>query len=766
MRFTRIIPILLAAVLMTASAPASPADELPILRVGIITDGPVMRKENFVEFFKTELHSVSEGSYRVVFPEDATVHGDWKPDRINEVLDTLIARDDIDIVLAAGVAVSAQVCSLDSTETPVVVPFAFGDCAANCSRLPGVRTRALDLSSLISRDLRSFCDLFSVTRIAVLMDPSWPTGCSEGELARALAPHGTEIEFVPVPSDMNTVMEIFPPGTNGVYVLSLFQMDEERFGTLAGELAAAGIPTFSLLGEAEVDLGALAGLNTRATLAAFARGSALDALDLVEGRTPQTASDGPIGSRLTLNMATAKALDFSPSWELMTRARLLHSEGVRRDRPVDLASAIRQAVTVNLDLAVQGRRVAAGAEDIRDAKSNFFPQIDLGLGGVAIDENHAIAALGNYPMVAAGSLTLTQLIWSDDASANITIQKELQRARELDLEALRLDIARDAVTAYMNVMRTEALVRIRQQQVDLTRTNLELARLRRSVGAAGAAEVHRWEAELATARAGYLDALSSRSMSQRQLSRLLNEPLTTRWSPKEPEIAAAVGILGGPTDAALLDTPDGYDRLASTLVTDCLDRSPELAALSAAIAAGERAHTSAKRAYYSPTVAASADLSHILAKDTTGGIDLGDLADLLPEFDDTSWQVAVQAELPVITGGANKARRVKAQEELFALQTDYRNAEEKLGQRTLSALDTATASWSTISLRRQAAEAASKTLDLVRDAYARGAASILDLLDAQNNALTAELAAETAVYDFLDDWAEVRRSVAGLPVAP
>ncbi len=63
------------------------------------------------------------------------------------------------------------------------------------------------------------------------------------------------------------------------------------------------------------------------------------------------------------------------------------------------------------------------------------------------------------------------------------------------------------------------------------------------------------------------------------------------------------------------------------------------------------------------------------------------------------------------------------------------------------------------------ADAAGKTLELVRDAYARGAASIIALLDAQNNALASELAAETAVYNFLDDWAEVQRSVAGLNVA-
>ena len=45
-------------------------------------------------------------------------------------------------------------------------------------------------------------------------------------------------------------------------------------------------------------------------------------------------------------------------------------------------------------------------------------------------------------------------------------------------------------------------------------------------------------------------------------------------------------------------------------------------------------------------------------------------------------------------------------EELTALRVDHHNVREKLAQRTLSAVDTATASWSTMSLRRQAADAA------------------------------------------------------------
>ena len=228
-------------------------------------------------------------------------------------------------------------------------------------------------------------------------------------------------------------------------------------------------------------------------------------------------------------------------------------------------------------------------------------------------------------------------------------------------------------------------------------------------------------------------------------------------------MTTALEALGGAGHVALLGTPDGYDRLTASLVTEAMERAPELAALQAAIGAQERALTAANRERYVPRVGLQASLNQILAKDSSGGLDLGEIGDIIPEFDDTSWQVGVQATLPVLTGGANKARRIKASEELTALRVDFHNTREKLAQRTLSAVDTATASWSTMSLRRQAADAAAETQELVQDAYARGAASILDLLDAQNNALTSELAAVTAVYDFLDDWAEVQRSVAWRP---
>jgi outer membrane protein TolC len=69
------------------------------------------------------------------------------------------------------------------------------------------------------------------------------------------------------------------------------------------------------------------------------------------------------------------------------------------------------------------------------------------------------------------------------------------------------------------------------------------------------------------------------------------------------------------------------------------------------------------------------------------------------------------------------------------------------------------AAYASIRLTRDAADAAAKTLSVVTEAYARGAVSILDLLDAQNAARTTEEAAAIAVYKFLSDYTRMQRAL-------
>jgi len=68
-------------------------------------------------------------------------------------------------------------------------------------------------------------------------------------------------------------------------------------------------------------------------------------------------------------------------------------------------------------------------------------------------------------------------------------------------------------------------------------------------------------------------------------------------------------------------------------------------------------------------------------------------------------------------------------------------------------------SYPSIGLSRDAARAAQLNLELITDKYIRGTKSIIDLIDAQNQALTSDQQAVNAVYDFLIDMMAVQRSI-------
>ena len=96
--------------------------------------------------------------------------------------------------------------------------------------------------------------------------------------------------------------------------------------------------------------------------------------------------------------------------------------------------------------------------------------------------------------------------------------------------------------------------------------------------------------------------------------------------------------------------------------------------------------------------------------------------------------------------------------ELRRLRLELESAEEKLVQSIRAAMHVLQASSANIGLSKEAASAAAKNLELVTDAYAQGTVSIIELLDAQNQSLSADLSANNAVYDFIADALNMQRA--------
>jgi outer membrane protein TolC len=190
---------------------------------------------------------------------------------------------------------------------------------------------------------------------------------------------------------------------------------------------------------------------------------------------------------------------------------------------------------------------------------------------------------------------------------------------------------------------------------------------------------------------------------------------------------------------------------------DGLAHSPELQQLDALIAAQGRFLKSSKWKFFAPTIAAQGQVTNTFSRAGAGADYPASLGAATP--DDVDWNVGLRVSLPLFEGGSRFAVRTQAREELSQLDIERNAAAERIALRIRAALHLAGASHAGIKLSRDAAEASHNNLDLVTDAYSRGAVSIIDLLDAQNAALVADQGAANAVYDFLLDLMEVERAV-------
>ena len=334
----------------------------------------------------------------------------------------------------------------------------------------------------------------------------------------------------------------------------------------------------------------------------------------------------------------------------------------------------------------------------------------------------------------------------------------MQTSREQAREELRLDVAHGAAVGYLDVLRARTFERIQRENLTLTRSNLELAQSRRRIGVARASEVIRWENQIAINRRDVIEAGAARSVAEIALNRLLHRPLEEPFATAEVDLDDPGLLANTATVDAYIDNPFAFAIFRDFMTAEALAQSPELRQLDAAIAAGERTVLAARRALWAPTVVAGGDLT---ALQTAGGLDAADPADLpfpITRPNPLNWSVGVSASLPLFTGGARRAERTRAEQELDELRLTRRAVAERVEQRLRSVLHRAGASYAGIDLAADAADAARRNLALITDAYEQGVLSILDLIDAQNAALVAEQSAATAVYDYLIDLMDTHRA--------
>lgn len=725
--------------------------------IGVLVDGPWERNAGITSMFEQEVLDLTEREFSVTFPEDKRIVADWTVASVSAGLDRLLADPEVDLVITAGVLGSNEAGHRGPLPKPVIAPFVINAALQGIPQVDGasgVRNFTyVAFPADVVHNIRIFQSVVPFKRMAYLYTPVVIESIPEliPNLTRAVSELDLEIDFVPIQGDVRAAVTSIPAGVEAVYVLPLLGLDGAQTDEAIEVLIERKLPTFSVVGTDEVERGMLVGTAPDFNIPKLSRRVAINVQRILLGEDPSVFRVVfTRGERLTINMTTARRIGVFPPWATLTEATLIDPQRKVADRSISLADAVREAVDANPDLRAAEAAVSAGEGDVYGARSRLLPQAEASVTGAAIDGDAGSPFQAEKQVT--GRLSATQLVFSEGAFANVSVQRRLQAGRAHDRDRVRLDVVREAAVAYLNVLRGKTFERIQRENLRVSRQNLELAMVRRDIGASGRAEVFRWESQIATDQRRVIDANVQRNLAEMALNRVLRRPLEEAFRVDEIGLDDPRLMTGHKRFHPFIDNPWRFRVLRAFLVTEGLATAPELKQVAEAIAVQERLIGSARASFFAPTIGVEGEVSRILHRGGAG-------SQAPAQGGDATWQVGVRASLPLFEGGARFVNLRQAHDELAKLQFEERAARDRIEQRIRSALHVMGGSFASIRLSENAATAARENLALTVDAYSRGVVSILDLLDAQNAALVADQASANAVYDFLVDLMEVERSV-------
>jgi outer membrane protein len=728
------------------------------IRVAVVTDGDAGRMVFSAAAIEREIANVASADTQIVLPANKRFVGDWSLQGAETALDRALADREVDVVLTLGILSSQQAARRVSLSKPVIAPLVIDPILQGYPLVEGRSARrnftyVADFQS-VANEVRAFHDIVAFKYVVALVDqsllaalPALSTKASD--LATAL---NVRIGIVRVGDDVNAALASIPEGVDAVYVTPL-RFNDGQVHELARGLAQRKLPTFSVVGRSEVEAGLLmtTGGAERDT-DRLARRVAIMIQRIAQGEDPAQFDVGfPTSQRLVVNMQTAREIGFSPRWQFLADAEQLHAEPDGA-QSLTLLGAMRAALDVNPALAASRERLGSAIDDVRIARSELLPALSASGARTRIDEDRASPLTQAEDTVSVG-LGFSQLIYSERAWAGYSIAKSLGAAQEQSQRTDMLDTLTDAAVAYLNVLRAKSLEEVRRRNVENTRKNLETSRVREEVGLAGRSDYLRWVAQLARDKQTLLAAESSRRQAETEMLRILHRPANQPFSTVETGIDDPLLLVSSPRTQAFLDTPAKWAVFMEYAVHTALENAPEIKQADSVLQARQRALSSAGRAFYLPDLALVSNGSKFTDKSGAGSLSVPGAPD------DESWSVSVQATLPLLTGGQRGARRSQARHEVRASEADKSATVDGIEARTRLVLHQTAGSWPSIELSREAQAAADENLANVTEAYARGAVSVTDLIDAQETALLNGLSATDARYGFMTDFVNVLRSM-------
>jgi TolC family type I secretion outer membrane protein len=401
---------------------------------------------------------------------------------------------------------------------------------------------------------------------------------------------------------------------------------------------------------------------------------------------------------------------FRRSWIFVTGTVLVAGLGAAGTQPVGaqtLAAALADAYATNPTLAAARAGLRAVNEGVPQALANWRPSVSVtgsaGKGRIDSETSTTSNQESLTPLSLAANLVQPLYRGGRTLAATARAEEEIQ-AQRATLSSVDQSVLLSAATAYMDVWRDQSVVAFNENNERVIERQLEATRDRFTVGEVTRTDVAQAETRLALAAAERIAAEGALRVSQAVYQEVTG---------KGP------GVL--PPAPALTGLPVSLDEVVGLSIS----RSPDILAANFAEKAARHQVREVTGELY-PTVEINASLSHSEESSARGS-------------EIRKAQILAEVTIPLYQQGAVSSRVREAKQIANQRRIEIEEARRRSGQESTSAwegLQTARAQIRSFETGVRAAEIA---LEGVRQENEVGARTILDILDAEQELLDAQV---------------------------
>lgn len=770
------------------------------IELAFVFDGPSDKNAEVLGTFQKVITMSLLPDFKAAFPKDLIFTGNWTEAGAKAVSDKALASR-ARMVISLGFMSSDYYANKPNKQKYVVTIDQYG-------------LRDFGSFNPVQQNVDDFVTFHALVpgskKTAILMNENYYKMHQDWDsiIRKRLADKKCNIDFVVVPINSNVSGSLakIPADVDSAFVTPLFNLTQAQRKEVYNYINSKKLPSFSTVGKEDVAIGAMLGTSTFNVDKKLAEATSFNIHGVLHGQAVKEEKIPFYDDKvLFYNSDAGEAVGYLPPLRLLNNCKVISNKELPKYTLGSLLEALDEG---NLDMKRKQFLISAARRSVASAYMRYLPTLRLDLGYQTYDSGYAKSYSDVPTRVGVFTAAMDQVIYSPDLVTNIIVKHKKLKFDKAEHVLTKTNTEFQAANLYVDALMLENAIKIQEEELQETRENLAMARVRQKTGKCGTEEIMRWAGQVSEEEKKLLGMQAELKNIKISVSKLLNKDQKQEFD-FAPLTASDPSFFS--SDLHIIDhvrNPQRLSKFTDLLVDEVIYRSPETVKLKAAIAMKKAEMANYGQKFFLPNAKMSLEYTtqfdrHLpyeneghnqmkyvgsavgsaqganaatsvinagavpagmteaqyLANSMTAGYNMGLASTPWLALDKNSFRFLIAAQWKPIEGGHKFAEIARCKSELNELNAYLEEVNTQLEMTIREVVNRAIAKYFMIEKSYKALFAEAENYQMVKARYLVGKAPINQLVDAQDLYFSAKLNAFNSQYEFFKELLWVQRGL-------